>query len=222
MKQKSDYDLAQIIWDYMRYEQPLQKADVIVGLGSADLRTAEWSAELYKESYAPTIVFSGARGDLTSGSYAISEADAYEARALGLGVPQSAIIKESEAKNTGENIVLLHKKFAELDLKPEKVILVTKPYMLRRTYATFMKQWPGEFSPQIFMSAINLTMDEYTTNSYIKLDYMINIMVGDLQRIKEYPRLGFQIEQDIPVNVWEAYEELVRRGYTKHLLSKII
>ena len=51
---------------------------------------------------------------------------------------------------------------------------------------------------------------------------MINIMVGDLQRIKEYPRLGFQIEQDIPVNAWEAYEELVRRGYTKHLLSKII
>jgi len=218
MKQKSDYDLAQIIWDYMRYEQPLQKADAIVGLGSADLRTADRCAQLYKDGYAPIVVFSGARGDLTKGSYAISEADAYEARALELGVSPDVILKESKAENTGENIVLLYDKFARLALTPKKLILVTKPYMLRRTYATFMKQWPGEFRPQIFMSAIDLTMDEYTTNSYIKLDYMINIMVGDLQRIKEYPRLGFQIEQDIPANVWAAYEDLVSRGYKGHLL----
>lgn len=35
-----DKDLAQIIWDYMRYEQPIESVDVIVGLGSSDVRTA--------------------------------------------------------------------------------------------------------------------------------------------------------------------------------------
>lgn len=44
-------------------------------------------------------------------------------------------------------------------------------------------------------------------------------MVGDLQRIKEFPKLGFQIEQDIPSDVWEAFEALVARGYDKYLLN---
>lgn len=44
-------------------------------------------------------------------------------------------------------------------------------------------------------------------------------MVGDLQRIKEYPKLGYQIEQDIPAKVWKSYQKLVAIGYTKHLMK---
>ncbi len=44
-------------------------------------------------------------------------------------------------------------------------------------------------------------------------------MVGDLQRIKEYPKLGFQIVQEIPDEVWNAYEKLVAAGYNKHLIT---
>jgi len=44
-------------------------------------------------------------------------------------------------------------------------------------------------------------------------------MVGDLQRIKEYPKLGFQIEQDIPNVVWDAWESLTKLGFTKHYLK---
>jgi hypothetical protein len=44
-------------------------------------------------------------------------------------------------------------------------------------------------------------------------------MVGDLQRIRVYPARGYQIEQDIPTDVWAAYEELVRAGYDRHLIS---
>jgi hypothetical protein len=47
---------------------------------------------------------------------------------------------------------------------------------------------------------------------------VISIMVGDLQRIRLYPARGFQIEQQIPERVWEAYEELVKAGYDRHLL----
>ncbi len=43
-------------------------------------------------------------------------------------------------------------------------------------------------------------------------------MVGGLQRIKEYPKLGFQIERDIPTEVWAAYEELVKLDYDKRLI----
>jgi hypothetical protein len=47
---------------------------------------------------------------------------------------------------------------------------------------------------------------------------VISIMVGDLQRVREYPARGFQIPQDIPHDVWAAYEELVRAGFDRHLI----
>jgi hypothetical protein len=45
------------------------------------------------------------------------------------------------------------------------------------------------------------------------------LMVGDLQRIRVYPERGFQIEQVIPEAVWVAYEELVSRGFTGHMVG---
>ena len=45
-------------------------------------------------------------------------------------------------------------------------------------------------------------------------------MVGDLQRIREYPAKGFQIPQDIPDDVWSAFEELVSAGYDKYLIRE--
>jgi hypothetical protein len=46
-------------------------------------------------------------------------------------------------------------------------------------------------------------------------------MVGDLQRIKLYgaPPFHFQIPQEIPEEVWAAYELLVTAGYTWNLVK---
>ena len=57
MPEKSDHELSQIIWDYMRFEQTLEKADIIFGFGSADNRTAEWCAKLWHDGWAPKIIF---------------------------------------------------------------------------------------------------------------------------------------------------------------------
>jgi len=43
-------------------------------------------------------------------------------------------------------------------------------------------------------------------------------MVGDLQRIKAYPEKGYQIEQEIPIEVWEANQQLIALGYDKRIL----
>ena len=51
------------------------------------------------------------------------------------------------------------------------------------------------------------------------MDKVINIMVGDLQRIKVYAERDFQIYQDIPGEVWDAYEQLVGAGYTEQLVK---
>lgn len=45
-------------------------------------------------------------------------------------------------------------------------------------------------------------------------------LVGDLHRIKMYPKLGYQINQDIPDDIEMAYQKLISLGYTHHLLSE--
>jgi len=65
-------------------------------------------------------------------------------------------------------------------------------------------------SPQILF-------DDYC-NEEFPMEKVINIMVGDLQRIKIYAEKGFQIYQEIPAEVWRAYEQLVAAGYDKQLI----
>jgi len=50
-------------------------------------------------------------------------------------------------------------------------------------------------------------------------EHWLHAMVGDLQRIKEYPAKDFQIAQDVPDDVWKAYEFLVAAGYTNTLIK---
>ena len=87
--------------------------------------------------------------------------------------------------------------------------------MESRTYATGKIQWPNV--ELIVTSPPFPSFAEYVAD-YFDPDEIINIMVGDLERIKEYPKQGFQTEQSIPTQVWKAYESLVAAGYTKHIL----
>lgn len=215
----SDKALAQVIWDYMRFEQPLHKADLILGLGSVDTRSALHSAALYRQGLAPKILFSGGYGKLSKLRHDKSEAEIFADIAVQTGVPSKDILLEASSRGTGENIMFSYEILQKEDAVPKSIILVTKPYMLRRAYATFIKQWPDEIKPEVICSAIDQTFEAYCSEPGFSFEYVVNIMVGDLQRIKEYPKLGFQIEQAIPQAVWDAFEELVKRGYRQHLLK---
>ena len=87
--------------------------------------------------------------------------------------------------------------------------------MERRSYATFKKQWPDK---DLIVTSPQISFEDYPTEE-IPIEKVINIMVGDLQRIRIYPDKGFQIPQEIPDDVWAAYERLVARGFDKHLAS---
>lgn len=217
----SDIDqLAQVLWDYHHVNHSLEKADLIFVLGSHDIRVAEYAAILMLDDYAPLVLFSGFEGvgrDV-SGFKGTSEAEVFAARAQELGVPAEKILIENKATNTGENIRFSAKLLAQKGLSPQKIIAVQKPYMERRTYATLCAQWPDP-KPSFFVTSQPISMEEYLKSPLYPKDYTINVMVGDLQRIKEYAKLGFQIKQEIPDKVWDAYEKLVALGYTDHLLS---
>lgn len=206
--------LAKKVWDYHHMGHKLEKADCIVVLGSHDTRVAERGAELFLQGFAPYIVFSGYLGALTAGRWKNPEAEVFAEIAMKMGVPAERIIIENKSTNTGENVAFSRKLLKEKEIKADKVIAVQKPYMERRTYATFKKVWP---EAELLVTSPLLEFNEYI-NDEIKKDDVINIMVGDLQRIIVYPQKGYQIYQEVPDEVVEAYYHLVKMGYTERLI----
>ncbi len=91
--------------------------------------------------------------------------------------------------------------------------------MERRSYATFKKLWPEK---ELLVTSPRVSLDEYLarySNESLSKDDVVSIMVGDLQRLRLYPARGFQIPQEIPDDVWRAYEELVEAGFDRHLIA---
>ena len=84
--------------------------------------------------------------------------------------------------------------------------------MERRTFATFSKQWPG---PSFAVTSPQMSYEEYASDLGLKKAF-IETMVGDLIRIREYPKLVFQIEQEIPDDVWAAGQNLIALGFDKY------
>ncbi len=94
--------LAQKIWDYHHLNHELEKSDVILALGSNDLRVAEYAADLYLQGWAPLLMVSGNAGALTRERFSKPEAEMFAEIALKKGVPENAILIEAESSNTGE------------------------------------------------------------------------------------------------------------------------
>jgi uncharacterized SAM-binding protein YcdF (DUF218 family) len=212
-------DLAKKLWHYHQMKHRLEQAEAILVLCSYDLRVAERGAELFLEGWAPLLIFSGGLGAITKNLWSESEADQFARVAARMGVPEEKILIENRSTNTGENIVFTKALLAEKRIDPDKFILVQKPYMERRAYATFKKFWPEK---EVLVTSAQVSFEEYLdqyTNRELSSDDVVSIMVGDLQRIKVYPERGYQIRQEIPHDVWTAYEELIEAGYTRHMVA---
>ena len=63
-----------------------------------------------------------------------------------------------------------------------------------------------------------LTFEDYVT-SIGNVRLIIDMLVGDLQRVIEYPKLGFAIAQDVPGEVYKAYNQLLQAGYDSRTLK---
>jgi len=212
----TDDDLARTLWDYMLLRHELTAADVILVLGSNDVRVGEHGAHLFLRGLAPLMVCSGHVGRLTAGHFEKSEAETFADAAARLGVPRSAILLEPASTNTGENIDHSRALLASRGIHPRRVIVVQKPYMERRAWATFKRRWP---EPDLQVTSPPIPYDDYPTPE-IPRELVINIMVGDVQRMRVYADRGFQVPQPMPGEVWAAWEELVARGYTGHLVAE--
>ncbi|RJQ83162.1 YdcF family protein [Amycolatopsis panacis] len=193
----------------------LAPCEVAIGLGSHDLGVASFSAELYHAGLFPLLVFTGATSRTTVARFPRGEAVHYRERAIELGVPDEAILVEPQATNTGHNIAYSRALLAEHGHCPKSLLLISKPYMERRAFATCRKAWPDA---TVACASEPLKFDEYV-QSIGDGKLVIDMLVGDMQRVMEYPRLGFAIEQVVPAKVVAAYERLLDNGFDGRLLT---
>ncbi len=212
--------LAKKLWHYHLLNHSIIPADCILALGSNDIRVAERAAELFLNGYAPIVVFSGGLGNFTKGNWQTAEADTFAKIARNMGVPHHKIFTENRSTNTGENIVFSYNLLKKHQMLPASMILVQKPFMERRTFATFKKQWPDP-TTMFTVTSPQISFENYTNDS-ITETHLINAMIGDLQRIKVYPEKGFQVYQEIPDEVWQAMNALITLGYDQHLIHNSI
>jgi uncharacterized SAM-binding protein YcdF (DUF218 family) len=189
----------------------LHKADMILVLCSYDLRVAERAAEVWAMGLAPLVTISGG-GHLKglTGDWDRSEAEEFADVMEREGVPREKMLLETESENTGENAKLSADLWKEQGLDPRKIIAIQKPFMERRTYATLKRWWPER---EVVLTSPQTSFEEWLARGDVARKKTIDVIVGDLFRIKEYPVRGFQIPQEIPDDVWQAYEFLTAKGY---------
>ncbi len=205
---------AKILWEYLILNHHLQKSDVVIAMGSHDLRVAAYAAQLVLEGWAPLLICSGGFGRLTSGIWQESEAARFTSAAVAKGLSPEKIFQEDHSTNTGENLLFSKSLCKKQGIPTSTVLLIHKPYMERRVWAAMQKIWP---EPKTAVSSPPLTFEAYPTED-IPLEHVIHIMAGDFQRILVYPEKGFTIPQPVPDEVMDAFDLLVLNGFTQHLI----
>ena len=192
MPSDEEITLAQILWDFHKIDQPLEKADLILGLGSYDLRVADHCAKLALEDWAPLILFTGAQGNSPGESGPSQKPKCSPIERSNSEHPRTNSHR-TKATNTGDNVRFTRELLAAKGIEVTSVILVSKPNMNRRGFATMEQWWP---EAHVICNHPETHFLHSPAEGHTSSD-VIDEIVGDLQRIIEYPRMGFQTEQEI-------------------------
>ena len=211
-------DLA-VLWDWMGMHTPPGPADVIAAFGCYDEQIPLRAAELWRQGYAPVVVFSGGLGRNTDGLFSTTEAARFAAIAIKAGLPESAVLLEDKSKNSAENLLFTKALLAARGIEARRVLAVHKLYMERRLYAAAAVYWRS--------AAFLVTSPQVTIAGHIRAAQAVGMtergvvetVVGDVQRMELYAQKGYQIPQPIPPAVRAAYERLVSAGYTGQLIK---
>jgi len=114
---------------------PLAKADAIVAISGDTGARAETAIELWKQGYAPLLIFSGGSSDPES----VASAELMKRTAVAAGVPANAIVVEGSSATTEENAQRVAELMKNRGLAA--AILVTSPYHQRRAAILFEREF---------------------------------------------------------------------------------
>lgn len=191
---------------------PAAPADAVMGFGLFDLKLPRFCGDLFAQGRARRIIFSGGIG-VGTGKLVGTEADAWRAelRRSHPAISDEHVIVENKSTNTGENLArtteLLAQSHPSLAFGRgiNRIILVASPSRVRRVRLTFRKQHPVVTA---FAVCPPGTFDgeraAYAENNYNYVDHL----VGELDRIVDYPARGYIAAEPLPAEIKAAHETL--------------
>ena len=210
-----------VVWEYHQLRHPEVSADIGIVLGCHDIGVADVAAKAFHRGQIPSLVVTGATGPATRERFPDGEAHTFARRLREHGVPTDAVLIEPNATNTGQNITNSKNLLHQRGISPTIVALICMPYMERRAWATCKAQWP-QVEPWCISSGQDLAgyLDVMWERDGMEPGEVIEMMIGDLQRIIIYPAKGFTVPQEVPGEVHRAYRHLVKAGYGAKLLPE--
>ena len=129
----------------LRVEALPQQADAVVvfagGVGESGQAGGGYqerlkhAVDLYRAGYAPRIIIS------SGFVFAFREAEVMRGLAIDNGVPESAILLETQAANTRENVTYTNDILEQHGWR--RILLVSSPYHMKRAILTWRKAAPG-------------------------------------------------------------------------------
>ena len=200
-----DKSTSKKLYNFLSPKDNLAKADLIIGFGHFDLRIPEQCTELYQNGLAPKILFTGGVG---AGSADFKNPEAVEflnhVKNKYPEITTDNILTEETSTNTGDNIknsieILKAKGFFE-SLK--RIILVATPTRQLRVFLTAKKYFPKVVLINLPPSS-SFEVDKQM-NEVKAIDFEKHLL-GELDRIQKYPKMGFACSTEIPI----AFESLV-------------
>ncbi|WXL24363.1 YdcF family protein [Ectopseudomonas mendocina] len=199
---------AQVLWDFLSAGRGHAECELLIVCGSYDLRVCDYACELLDQGVAEHIVFSGNTGNWTRHLWERPEAEIFAERAMALGVRPEQFSLEARSTNFAENIAFTRELFPHV----RRATFLTKPNSIRRVKLTLPIRWPELTA---WVDAPGYRFPDGVAN-VVGLFGLIAEMVGDVQRIKLYPQAGFQVAQELPEAVEQAWQFLVEQGFDHH------
>ena len=199
------------LWNYLAVSDAPVRADVIFVFGSQALAVPARAAELYRAGHAPIVLASGRYGRMTRDVFDQPEALVFRDRLLRDGVPREAVVTETEAGNTLQNVLFGLAALRRKRVAVGSALLVAKPFVMRRCAATFVRQAP-EVRVRCCPPRIDLmrSMDREPASFAARL-------VAELERLERYAAAGDIAPQAIPEPVRAAARRITLRNAPKRL-----
>ena len=109
---------------------------------------------------------------------------------------------------------------ASNNLNPNSFLIVGKPYQERRALLIANLEFTDKkYEVASFNLSLNDYLDFVKKDEFMKVEDVINEMVGEISLIIKAPKYGLQSEEKLPTKVIDSYNKIVASGYNKYFYS---
>ena len=109
---------------------------------------------------------------------------------------------------------------ASNNLNPNSFLIVGKPYQeIRALLIANLEFTDKKYEVASFNLSLNDYLDFVKKDEFMKVEDVINEMVGEISLIIKAPKYGLQSEEKLPTKVIDSYNKIVASGYNKYFYS---